>query len=227
MVKRSKRYRETAKLMERDRKYELAEAVSILKRFEGTKFDQTVELVFKLGIDPKQSDQLVRGSVSLPKGTGKTVRVVAFCQGADIQAARDAGALEAGAEELVEKVQKGWMDFDVALAAPDVMPKVGRLGRMLGPKGLMPSPKSGTVTADVAQAVKEFIGGKIEFRNDAGGNVHARVGKLSFPPEDLIENVEAMVARIDSLRPASAKGVFIQKVVLSSTMGPGIELNVA
>jgi large subunit ribosomal protein L1 len=224
VVKRGRRYRQADGKVEHDRKYEVPEAVAVLKQFDVTKFDQTVELAFKLGIDPKQSDQLVRGSVSLPNGTGKKVRVVAFCQGDAIQQAKDAGAVEAGADELVERVQGGWMDFDVALASPDMMPKVGRLGRLLGPKGLMPSPKGGTVTPNIAQGVKEFVGGKIEFRNDAGGNVHVPVGKQSFPAEHLVENVNAMITRIRSLRPSGAKGIYMEKVVLSSTMGPGIEL---
>jgi len=225
MRKRSKRYRAAAEKIDPNRTYEVTEAVKLLQGIEGTKFDQTVELAIKLGIDAKQSDQLVRGSVSLPKGTGKTVRVVAFCQGPDIEAAKKAGALEAGADELIEKVQNGWMDFDVALATPDMMPKVGRLGRLLGPKGLMPSPKSGTVSKDIETASREFIAGKIEFRNDEGGNVQAPVGKLSFNESDLVQNVSAFLDRIRSMRPAGFKGIFIQKATLSSTMGPGIQIN--
>jgi len=224
MTKPSKRYTAVAEKIDAKRQYSLEEAVRLLKECDTTKFDQTVEVSMKLGIDPKQSDQMIRGSVSLPKGTGKTVRVVAFCQESDVATATAAGAIAAGSDDLVEKVQKGWMDFDVAVATPDVMPKVGRLGRVLGPKGLMPSPKSGTVTRDVATAVQEFAAGKIEFRNDDGANVHAPVGKLSFPAEDLIANVRVFVDKIRSMRPASTKGTFVHRVVLSCTMGPGIEL---
>jgi large subunit ribosomal protein L1 len=226
MRKRSRRYITTAEKVDENKKYGLAEGVAILKECDTTKFDQTVEIAMKLGIDPKQSDQMVRGSVSLPKGTGKTLRVIAFCQGGDVELATKAGAIEAGADELVERVQKGWLDFDVAVATPEMMPKVGRLGRVLGPKGLMPSPKSGTVSQDVATAVGEFAAGKIEFRNDSGGNVHAQMGKLSFPAEDLVENVEAFMAKIRSMRPSSAKGAFVRRAVLSSTMGPGVEIDI-
>ena len=224
MRKRSKRYRTLAEKVDPKKKYAVGEAVTLLKECDTTKFDQTVEIVMKLGIDPKQSDQMLRGSVSLPKGTGKTVRVVAFCQEGDLDAVKAAGAIEAGADELVEKIQKGWMDFDVAVASPDMMPKVGRLGRVLGPKGLMPSPKSGTVSKDVAAAVLEFVAGKIEFRNDDGANVHAPVGKLSFPSEDLTANVEAFLEKIRSMRPAGTKGTYIHRAVLSCSMGPGIEI---
>jgi len=226
MVKRSKRYRAAAEKIDRTRKYDIGEAVKLLKECGGAKFDPTVDIALKLGIDSKQSEQAIRGSVSLPRGTGKTLRVVVFCQGPDIETAKAAGATEAGADELIDKVQKGWLDFDVAIATPEIMPKVGRLGRVLGPKGLMPSPKSGTVSKDIATATREFIGGKIEFRNDPGGNVHAPVGKLSFAENDLAENIQAFLAQVRSMRPASAKGVFIEKAVLSSTMGPPIMLNV-
>ena len=224
MHKRSRRYRALAEKIDPGRTYELVEAIKLLKECNTTKFDQSVEVSMKLGIDAKQSDQMVRGSVSLPKGTGKTVRVVAFCQGPDIEAAREAGAIEVGADELIAKVEKGWLDFDVAVATPEVMPKVGRLGRLLGPKGLMPSPKSGTVTKEIAAAVRDFRGGKIEFRNDSGGNVHALVGKLSFPEGDLVENIRAFVDKLRSLRPAGTKGIFIEKLVLSSSMAPPIQI---
>ena len=226
MRKRSRRYAVLAEKVDLRKKYPVEEAVGILKECDTTKFDQTVEVSMKLGIDPKQSEQMIRGSVSLPKGTGKSVRVVAFCQETDVEAAKEAGAIEAGADALVEKVQGGWMDFDVAVATPDMMPKVGRLGRVLGPKGLMPSPKSGTVNKDVRTTVREFVAGKIEFRNDEGGNVHAPVGKLSFSAEDLAVNVRAFVAKIRSMRPAGTKGIFMMKTVLSSTMGPGIPIEI-
>jgi len=224
MRKHSRRYTAVVEKVDVKRKVALAEAVRMLKECDTTKFDQTVEIAIKLGIDPRQSDQMIRGSVSLPKGTGKSVRVVAFCQESEVAAATDAGAVLAGTDDLVERVQKGWMDFDVAVATPEVMPKVGRLGRVLGPKGLMPSPKSGTVVKDIVTAVREFVAGKIEFRNDDGANVHAPVGKLSFPAEDLIVNVETFVNTIRAMRPSSTKGIFMQKVVLSCTMGPGIEI---
>lgn len=225
MQKRSKRYRTAVAEVDLNKTYELDEAIRILKGCDSTKFDQTVEIVMKLGIDAKQSDQMIRGSISLPKGTGKTMRVIAFCQGPDIEAATEAGAIEAGADDLVEKVQKGWLDFDVAVATPDMMPKVGRLGRLLGPKGLMPSPKSGTVTPDIATATSEFAAGKIEFRNDEGGNVHAPMGKLSFEAADIAENVKTFTARVRSMRPASTKGIFVERTVITCTMGPGLDLD--
>ena len=226
-MKRSKRYQAVAAKIDSDKKYEVEEAVKLVKECGGKKFDMTVNVSMKLGIDPKMAEQGIRGSLSLPKGMGNAVRVVAFCQGADITAAKAAGAMEAGADDLVAKVNGGWLDFDVAVATPDMMPKVGRLGRVLGPKGLMPSPKSGTVNKDVTTTVREFVAGKIEFRNDDGGNVHAPIAKVSFTEEEIKNNVLAFVARIRSMRPSSAKGVFIQKVVLSSTMGPGIQLNIS
>ena len=226
-MKHSKRYRAAAEKVESEKVYELREAVELLKSLPTTKFDQTVVVAMKLGVDPKQTDQTIRGSVSLPKGTGKKVRVVAFCQGLDIEAALKAGAMAAGAEDLVAKVEGGWMDFDVAIAASELMGKVGKLGRVLGPKGLMPSPKAGTVTKEVAKTVAEFVGGKVEYRNDTGGNVHVPVGKVSFATEDLVANIEALVKRIDASRPPSAKGIFIEKIVLSASMGPGIKLKVA
>ncbi len=199
-------------------------ALKMLKGFSKTKFDQTIDLVCHLGIDPRQADQMIRGSVSLPKGIGKSKRVVAFCPEGDVEAAKAAGAIEAGADELVNKVQKGWMDFDVAVAHPQVMGKVGKLGRVLGPQGLMPSPKSGTVTADIATAVKEYAAGKLEFRNDAGGNIHAVVGKMSFSDEDLTENVTAFVSHIKRLKPSAAKGTFMKRLCLSGTMTPSVDV---
>ena len=202
------------------------EGIRSLKSLPAVKFDQTVELVVRLGIDPKQQDQMVRGNVSLPKGIGKAKRVIAFCQGDHIGKAKAAGALEAGADELVQKVQDGWTDFDLAVAMPDVMPKVGRLGRILGPVGKMPSPKAGTVGTDVEKMVREYSAGKINFRNDAGGNIHAVVGKLSFAAEDLVENIHALVTELKRLKPSAAKGAYIQTVCLSGTMTPAVELDV-
>lgn len=218
---RSKRYRKDAEKASKSA-VSLDEAVKRLKSFSKTKFDQTVDLVCHLGIDPKQADQMIRGSVSLPKGIGATKSVIAFCPEADIAAAKAAGAVEAGGDELVDKVAKGWTEFDVAIAHPSLMGKVGKLGRVLGPQGKMPSPKSGTVTADIATAVKEYAAGKVEFRNDAGGNVHAVVGKLSFSEADLKANIEGFVNHIRRLKPASAKGHYMKKVCVSGSMTPGV-----
>jgi len=218
----AKRYQEALAKIDRKRKYPLEEAVDLLKKLPHAKFDETVEVSVKLGIDSKQSDQAVRASISLPHGLGKKVRVIAFCEGEERQEALSAGAIEAGSDDLIKKISDGWLDFDVAVASPDQMRKVGKLGRILGPKGLMPSPKSGTVVSGVAEAVREFVAGKVEFRSDDGGNVHGPVGKLSFDSRALVENIETLLEHLRANKPASAKGVFIQKVVLSSTMGPGI-----
>jgi len=190
-------------------------------------FDQTIDLVLNLSIDPKQADQMVRGSVALPKGIGKTRAVIVFVPEDQVDAVKAAGAIEAGADELIEKIQKGWMDFDVAIAHPQLMGKVSKLGRILGPQGKMPSPKVGTVTPDPENAVKEYAAGKIEYRNDAGGNIHAPVGKASFPPEDLKTNIEAFIDHIKKVRPAAAKGQFIRKVFLSATMTPSVAVEVS
>ena len=205
---------------------ELASAVSMLKKLKGPKFDQTIDLALSLGIDPKQADQAIRGSVSLPKGIGKNKRVVAFCQDDVAAKAKDAGAVEAGGEDLAEKIAGGWFDFDVVVASPDMMRVASRLGKVLGPKGLMPSPKNGTVTPDVPTAVKEFAAGKVEYRNDKSGNVHAVIGKMSFPEGDLMENLQFFIDTIEKARPSAAKGVFIKRAVISGTMTPGIELKI-
>jgi len=223
----SRRYRELAGKVEQAKPYPLAEAVKILKSgSKKCKFDETVDLAIKLGIDIKQADQIVRGSISLPKGTGKSMRVICFCDGALIEQAKAAGAVEAGGEDLAKKVNDGWLAFDVAIAHPAAMRYVGRLGKVLGPKGLMPSPKSGSVTPDVVKAVQEFKAGKIEFRNDDFGNIHVPVGKLSFAQEDLISNVQALLDHIAAMRPQTVKGIYLQKASLSSTMGPGVRLAV-
>jgi large subunit ribosomal protein L1 len=225
--KPSRRYRELAAKVTPDKSYSLTEAITILKSGgKKAKFDESVDLAIKLDIDTKQADQLVRGSFSLPKGTGKTLRVICFAEGAIAEAARKAGATEAGGEDLAKRVEAGWLDFDVAIAHPATMRYVGRLGKVLGPKGLMPSPKSGTVTTDVAKAVQEFAAGKIEFRNDSFGNIHVTVGKLSFKPEDLEANVKAMLDHVIALRPATVKGNYFRKASLTSTMGPGVRLAV-
>ncbi|MDN3515782.1 MAG: 50S ribosomal protein L1 [Candidatus Brocadia sp.] len=226
MSKRSKRYVESRKNVDLEKKYELKEAVQLLKSFKPAKFVESVEVAMKLGIDPKQSDQLVRGSISLPKGIGKSLKVIVFAAGEKATIAKKAGADEVGAEELVKKVEGGWTDFDVAIAASDMMRLVGKLGRVLGPQGKMPSPKSGTVTDDIETAVKEFKAGKIEYRTDAGGNVHTIVGKVTFSDKDLEDNINTFVKHIINSRPASAKGVFVEKVSISSTMSPGIMLQV-
>jgi large subunit ribosomal protein L1 len=201
-------------------------AVKSLKKFKATKFDQTVNVVVSLGIDPKQADQALRGSISLPKGTGKSARVVCFCAADKVAAVKAAGAIEAGADDLVAKVEGGWTDFDVAIASPDMMRVMAKLGKVLGPKGLMPSPKAGTVTPNVVDAVREYAAGKQEYRNDDGGNVHCIIGKMSFPEADLAANLEAFIATIHRIKPASAKGTYIKKCVISGTMTPGIQIAV-
>ncbi|MBN2447316.1 MAG: 50S ribosomal protein L1 [Phycisphaerae bacterium] len=226
MRARSKRYNKDVERV-KTTPVELDDALKTLKTLSKTKFDQTVDLVCHLGIDARQADQMIRGSISLPKGIGKAKRVIAFCPENEVENAKAAGAIEAGADELVDKIQKGWMDFDVAVAHPAVMGKVGKLGRVLGPQGKMPSPKSGTVTPDIATAVKDYAAGKVEFRNDAGGNVHAVVGKLSFDPADLKENIIAFVRHIRRMKPSAAKGVFVRKVCISGTMTPAVEIEAA
>ena len=221
---RSKRYKQESQQLSKEA-LGLSEAVERVKSFKSVKFDQSVECVLQLGIDPKQADQLVRGSISLPNGIGKQKKVIAFCEDTDIEAAQKAGAIEAGCDELIKKVSDGWMDFDVAVASPKVMGKVGKLGRVLGPQGKMPSPKNGTITMDIATAVAEFAAGKVEFRNDPGGNVHVVIGKQSFETQKLVENFEAFVSHIKKIKPAAAKGTYIKKMCISATMSPGITVN--
>lgn len=205
----------------------IPEAVATLKKFEGAKFDETVEVSLKLGIDPKNTNQSVRGAFSLPHGIGKEIKVIVFADGDAAKAAKAAGAMEVGAEDLAKKILDGWLDFDVAIAHPSMMRHVGKLGRVLGPHGKMPSPKSGTVTDNISQVVREFKAGKVEFRNDDGGNVHAIVGKKSFPTEHLVANVTAFIDHLRSLRHPSVKGNFFVTATLSATMSPGILLTVA
>ena len=225
--KRSKRYLAALKkLGTAGAKYPVAEAVEILKKMEGARFDETVELAIKLGVDPKKADQIIRGSFALPNGLGKENRVIAFAEGPAADECRKAGAIEVGTEDLAKKIEGGWMDFDVAIAHPSAMRFVGKLGRILGPQGKMPSPKSGTVTENVATAVREFKGGKIEYRADAAGNVQVPVGRKSFPAEKLVENIEAFIEHVRASRPSSAKGSFLQRATLSATMSPGIDLAV-
>lgn len=221
MGKRSKRMREALALLDREQVYQPQEAFELLKKTPAPKFDETVEVCVRLGVDPRKSDQLVRGAVSLPKGLGKPVTVVVFAEGDKAEAAREAGADEVGSEELAQRIQDGWMDFDIVIASPDMMKHVGKLGKVLGPQGKMPSPKSGTVTPDVGQAVTEFKAGKVEFRTDAGGNVHAPLGKRSFDVDDLLQNFTAFMDHIASLRPAAVKGTYVRRVSVSTSMGPG------
>lgn len=224
MPKHSKRYNALLSRVNQGDPVPLAEAVRQLKTFNSTKFDQTVEVSTNLGIDPKQSDQNVRGAVALPNGIGKTVRVAVFAQGDNAEKARAAGADIVGADDLAKQIKDGVMNFDVALATPDMMGLVGPLGRVLGPRGLMPSPRSGTVTTDITSAVREFKAGKIEFRNDKGGNVAAPVGKLSFSDEKLVENILAFLTYLRGLKPASSKGTFVRTVTISATMSPGVRV---
>lgn len=220
-----KRYSEAAKRVEPRKEYKLAEAVSVLKGLPKPKFDETIDLAFKLGVDPKQSDQMVRGTVPLPHGSGKKVRVVVFAKGAAAQAAKDAGADQVGFDDLVKKCQEGWTDFDVAVATPEAMQEVRKLGKVLGPKGLMPNPKTGTVTDDTAKAVKEVKAGRVEFKMDKAANLHVVCGKLSFEPKAIEENARAIIQGVVHSRPATAKGKFIETCTLSSTMSPGFRID--
>ena len=223
--KQSKRYKQAADLFDRQTHYNLAEAVDILKQMPTRKFDETVELAFRLGVDPRQADQLVRGTVVLPHGLGKSVRVAVFAKGEAATEAEAAGADFVGAEDLVERINGGWTDFDVAIATPDMMGQVGRLGRILGPHGLMPNPKSGTMTPDAARAVREAKAGRVEYRVDRTANVHTPVGKASFDARRLRENAQALIDAIVRARPSAAKGQYMRSVTLSTTMGPGIRLD--
>jgi len=203
-----------------------ADAIAALRKFKAPKFDQTINVVFHLGIDPKAADQALRGSIALPHGIGKSARVVAFCGSDKVAAAKAAGAVEAGADELVAKIEGGWMDFDVAVASPDMMRVVSKLGKVLGPKGLMPSPKAGTVTPNVAEAVKEYAAGKQEYRNDDGGNIHGIIGKMSFKDDQLVDNLNAFVQTILKAKPSSAKGLYVKKCVVAACMSPGVPVAV-
>ncbi|MDO5747238.1 MAG: 50S ribosomal protein L1 [Actinomycetaceae bacterium] len=223
--KRSKSYKDAAKQVHKDKLYPPLAAMKLAKETSITKFDATVEVVFRLGVDPRKADQMVRGTISLPHGTGKTQRVLVFANGPKEQEALDAGADEVGGDELIEKVSKGYTDFDVAVATPDMMGKVGRLGRVLGPRGLMPNPKTGTVTMDVAKAVKEIKGGRIEFRVDRAANLPFIIGKTSFSAEQLTQNYAAVLDEVLRVKPAAAKGRYIRKATVSTTMGPGIPLD--
>jgi len=224
MPKNGKRYRADLENHDPAQAFPLDKAVERLKSFKPTKFDQTVEVAMHLGIDARQADQALRGAIALPHGVGKSRRVVAFCSDDKVDACKEAGAIEAGGEELVKRISDGWMEFDVAVASPDMMKVVSKLGRVLGPKGLMPSPKAGTVAPDVAKAVTEYAAGKVEYRNDAGGNIHAPVGKLSFDAQKLIDNASAFIDHITKLKPAAAKGHYIKRISISATMTPGVRI---
>ncbi|HMP78528.1 MAG TPA: 50S ribosomal protein L1 [Pirellulaceae bacterium] len=223
MKQNSKRYREMAKLVPAEA-VPVSKAVEIIKKFPAAKFDQTVEIHMRLGIDAKHADQLVRGSLVLPHGIGKSQRVVVFAKGDAAAAAEAAGADVVGQQELAKRIQDGWLDFDVCIATPDMMGLVGPLGRVLGPRGLMPSPRAGTVTPDAAQAVREYKAGKVEFRNDSGGNVHAVVGRLSFDPKQLIENIEAFIQYVTNIKPSGVRGTYIKGIAIAATMSPGIRV---
>src|SRR6266436_4406848 len=224
-MKRSKAYQAAEAEVDRSRLYSPAEAVALARKTSTTKFDPTVEVAFRLGVDPRKADQMVRGTVNLPHGTGKTARVLVFATGERAEEARAAGADYVGADELIERVQGGFLDFDAAVATPDLMGKVGRLGRVLGPRSLMPNPKTGTVTMDVGKAVTDIKGGKNEFRVDKNSNLHLIIGKTSFPDRDLIDNYAAALDEVMRLKPAAAKGKYLKKVAITSTMGPGIQVD--
>ncbi len=225
MTKRSKRFKEIDQLFSPDRMYSLDEAVEVLQKCPPVKFDQSIEVSLKSGIDVKKSDQQVRGTVSLPHGLGKKIRVLVFARGDKVKEAESAGADYAGNDDLVEKVKGGWTDFDAIVATPDMMREVGKLGKILGPRGLMPTPKTGTVTLEVAKAVGELKAGKVEFKNDKSGMINNLVGKLSFDKEKLRENIEAFLSAVGKARPSSAKGNYMQSLVISSSMGPGLKID--
>src|ERR1700728_2900532 len=225
MAQHGKKYRAALSQVDRETLYGVSDAIEIVKRLSSASFDETVELAVRLGVDPRKADQIVRGTLSLPSGTGRTERVAVFAAGEAAAEARAAGADEVGADDLVAKINGGFLDFDVAIATPDLMGQVGTLGRVLGPRGLMPNPKTGTVTDDVERAVLEFKGGRVEYRTDKVGNIHLRIGKASFDRPKLLENLHAVMEEIYRAKPASSKGRYIQAVTLSSTMGPGVHID--
>ena len=225
MTSKAKRYVDALRKFDRQATHAPGAAVDLIKSFPTTKFDETVELALKLGVDPRKADQIVRGTVSLPGGTGQNVRVAVFAAGDKAAEAREAGADVVGADDLVERVQGGFLDFDVAIATPDLMGQIGKVARILGPRKLMPNPKTGTVTTDVGQAVAEFKGGRVEYRTDKAGNIHVPVGKVSFDRKAILENIRAVLDEVQRAKPASAKGKYVRGVTLSTTMGPGIRLD--
>ncbi|MEJ6949594.1 50S ribosomal protein L1 [Natronospora cellulosivora (SeqCode)] len=225
MAKHSKRYKDVREKVDREKLYDPKTAVALVKNTATAKFDETVEMHAKLGVDPKHADQNIRGTVVLPSGTGREVKVAVFAKGEKAAEAEEAGADVVGADDLAEKIEGGWLDFDIAVATPDMMSVVGKLGRVLGPQGLMPNPKAGTVTFDLAKAIKEIKAGKIEYRVDKAGIVHVPMGKVSFTEEDLLENFKVLMDTLVKERPAAAKGKFLRSVTLSSTMGPGVRIS--
>ena len=225
MPKHGKRYIEAAKMIENTKMYEPAEALNLIKTMPKGKFDESVEVAVRLGVDPRHADQQIRGAVVLPYGTGRSVRVAVFAKGEKAKEAEEAGAEKVGAEDLIEEIQKGWMEFDVAVATPDMMGAVGKLGKILGPKGLMPNPKTGTVTFEVAKAVKEIKAGKVEYRVDKNGIVHVPIGKVSFDLEKLVGNFRTLLDVIVKAKPATAKGTYLKSVVVSATMSPGVKVS--
>ncbi|HTZ10340.1 MAG TPA: 50S ribosomal protein L1 [Acidimicrobiales bacterium] len=224
---KGKKYKAALERFDRQHLYSPAEAVELVKEMASASFDETVELAVRLGVDPRKADQIVRGTLSLPSGTGRTARVVVFAAGEAAAEARAAGADEVGADDLVARIEGGFLDFDVAIATPDMMGQVGKLGRVLGPRGLMPNPKTGTVTTDVGKAVTEFKGGRVEYRTDKVGNVHVRVGKTSFESDALLQNIHAVMEELVRAKPAAAKGRYLRAITLSSTMGPGVRIDPA
>jgi large subunit ribosomal protein L1 len=226
MPDRGKRYQEAAKLVDRTRVYPVAEAIALAKETSNVKFDASVEAHLRLGVDPRHADQMVRGTVVLPHGTGKIVRVAVFAQGEKAQEALRAGADEVGAEDLVKKIEAGWLEFDVAIATPDTMGQVGRLGRILGRRGLMPNPKAGTVTFDIERAVKEVKAGRVEFKVDKGAIIHVPVGKASFDEQQLVENLASLVDAVNRAKPSGAKGQYLRTLTVATTMGPGIRVDI-
>lgn len=220
-----KRFKEASKLVDRDKLYGPKEAISLVKEWPGAKFDESVELAIRLGVDPRKPDQMVRGALSLPNGTGKTMRVAVFAKGEKAKDAEAAGADVVGDDDLAERVSGGWLEFDAVVASPDMMPTVGKLGRVLGPRGLMPNPKSGTVTDDVGKVVRDIKGGMIEYRTDKHGNLHMIIGKKSFSPENLAENYLAVIDEVVRAKPAAAKGRYLKTIAISSTMGPGVKID--
>ena len=225
--KRSKRYQKRAAFVEKGKNYSVTDAVRVVKQFQDSRYDETVALDLQLGIRPEQTEEMVRGTVSLPHGTGQKVRVICFSKGEEARAAEQAGADHVGAEDLIQKIQGGWMEFDAVVAHPDMMREVSKLGKVLGPKGLMPSPKSGTVTPDVGKAVKELKGGRIEFKSDKTGGLHTPCGKSSFPEKNLEENIETLLRAVRDAKPAAAKGHYLQRITLSVSQGPGLPLAVS
>jgi large subunit ribosomal protein L1 len=226
MEKLSKRFKKCLESVDKNKSYSLKEAVTILKNMQKPKFDETVEIACQLNIDPKQSDQIVRGTTALPHGIGKTVRVVVFCKGQDVNKAKEAGADFVGSSELIEKVKKGWLDFDKACSTPEMMKDVAQLGKVLGPRGMMPSPKVGTVGPDVERIVKELKSGKVQFKTDKTANVHTIVGKISFSAEQICENASVLIKAILHARPSAVKGRYMKNLVITTTMGPGLKLDV-